>query len=631
MSQRFLSTILGLLLTVTLGLGQASSTHAACFDTIGTFDRGEIFSADVDSGLAYLGSGTMFMVLDLSTPSVPAVLGELKLDFIPRGIEVVGDFAYMIGPEIHVVDISDPTAPALINTVNFNGTTRTLASFPGFLLVTDFDSLKVYDLSTPEAPALVDSLFVNSPASGHIEIVGNLAFFPTNEALYLVDFTTPDDLSILSNVDVPSARGVRVTGSHAVVVGNFNQGVVVLDVSDPANPTPVGSLFLQNLYVEDVQLFGDFAIAGTVIGQLLTLDISDPTAPVFRRITSGRGTTDKMFSDGTTLYVNQREGGLRVVDASDPLDLQEISTFATPAAIGRAQRQGDHLFLAAGEGGVRVLDISAPSQPTEVATYQTGGEAYDLRLVGNTAFVADGTGGFLSLDITDPLNIQELDRRTDHDMSKSLDLSGDLAYVADEFFGLRLVDVSSPAALVEVGQLEIGNRAGQLVYDDALVYLADGHDGLRIFDVSDPMLPQQVGQRDTPGLSDRLSKGDGFVFINNRWSGESRVIDVSDPNQPDLTTIEDCLARAILLDGELGYISCGFELRLVRISPSGSVSTLATRDLNRAFTSITKDGDRLYLGHEETGLEIVDLNGCDGLLADGFESGDLSAWSASVP
>ena len=630
---RSLTMTLGLLLAIACWLGRPPAAEAGCLDTIGTFDQGDVFSADVASGRAYLGSGEMLLVLDLSNPAQPRLLGDVELKLEPAGILVIDDLAYIIGNGIHVVDLSDPTAPVILNTVSVTGAGRRITSFPGFLLTSEGNNVRVYDLTDPEVPSLVTSLFLGSATTGQIEVVGSLAYVPAAEALYLVDLTTPDALSIVSAIDISGASAVKTTGPHAIVVGNPDVDLVVVDVSDPAAPVTVGSLLLEHR-ITDVELIGDFAVAGSSDpgnGRLLTIDISDPTAPAVGDIFNGLSPIIDLVLDDNTLFAAQPRAGLGIVDATDPLDLQELGGYTTRSAIGRAQPQGDHLFLAAGKGGIRVLDISDPSQPAEIAAYNTAGEAHDLRLQGDTALVANGSGGFLSLDISNPLQIQELDRRTDQDLTKSLVVEAGLAYLADEFFGLRIVDVTSPAALVEVGQLQIGDRAEQLVVDGSLLYLADAHDGLRIFDVSDPTLPQQVGTLDMPGWSSRIGKSGDFVYINTQSTADSRVIDVSNPTQPDLTAINDCSASAILLDGDIGYLSCSLDIRLIRISPTGSVSTLTTRNLHSSFNSISKDGDRLYLGSSSTGLEILDLNGCDSLLADGFESGDLSAWSASAP
>ncbi len=636
---RSLTKTLILLLTVFGWLGQSPAVEGECLDTLGTFDRGEVSSSDFSSDRAYLGSGTMLLVLDISNAAQPTLLGEVKLDFAPSGIAVVDDLAYVVGENLQVVDVSDPTAPTIVNTVSFNGSAREVASFPGFLLISMSNALRSYDLTNPEAPVFVDSLVfgdLTHTTSGHIEVVGNIAYVPTNPALELVDLTTPDELSLISSVDIQGASAIKTTGSLAVVVGDANEDFVILDVSNPAAPVTRSSLALVP-EVEDVELIGDLAVLGARTrtnagtGQLLTIDFSNPDVPSVSRIVNRPAGITDLFLDGSTLYTVQAKAGLRSNDASDPLNIQPLGAFVTPSVIGGVRRQGDHLFLAAGHGGIHVLDISDPSQPRAVASHLTAGEAYDLRLQGDTAFVANGSGGFLSLDISDPLHIQELDRRTDQDLTTAIDVQSGLAYLGDLFFGLRIVDVTSPASLVEVGQLPIGERAEQLVVDNSLLYLAAAHHGLRVLDVSDPTLPQSLSQHTMPGWSNRLSKSGDFIYINTNRFEDARVFDVSDPSQPDLTTIDDCSSSAVHFDGATGYLSCGVAVRVVRLSPSGSVSVQVTRQPGPNFTSIHKDGDRLYLGSTRIGLEILDLNGCDSLLADGFESGDLSAWSASVP
>jgi hypothetical protein len=58
---------------------------------------------------------------------------------------------------------------------------------------------------------------------------------------------------------------------------------------------------------------------------------------------------------------------------------------------------GDEAFVAAGDGGLRIVDVSQPANPVEVTFYETSGYASDVLVVDDIVYVADGVAGLLIL------------------------------------------------------------------------------------------------------------------------------------------------------------------------------------------------------------------------------------------
>ena len=53
--------------------------------------------------------------------------------------------------------------------------------------------------------------------------------------------------------------------------------------------------------------------------------------------------------------------------------------------------------MAAGDGGLRVVDVSDPATPREVGYYDTQGWAQEVTLAGDDIYLADDLGGLLIL------------------------------------------------------------------------------------------------------------------------------------------------------------------------------------------------------------------------------------------
>jgi hypothetical protein len=109
---------------------------------------------------------------------------------------------------------------------------------------------------------------------------------------------------------------------------------------------------------------------------------------------------------GSTAYVADGRGGLRVVDVSDPANPTEVGAYDTPGRAGGVAVSGSTAYVADGDGGLRVVDVSDPANPTEVGAYYTPGRAGGVAVAssdpeGHTyAYVADEYGGLLILRYT---------------------------------------------------------------------------------------------------------------------------------------------------------------------------------------------------------------------------------------
>ena len=112
--------------------------------------------------------------------------------------------------------------------------------------------------------------------------------------------------------------------------------------------------------------------------------------------------------------------------------------------------------------------------------------------------------------------------------------------------------------------------------------------GLAVIDVGEPTSPELAGDRETPGDALDVAVSTGYAVVGERWDG-LRVIDVSDPASP----------------WEAGSHNSGW------------------------VTDVVIAGGQVYVAARGAGLTIY--RECAVVFADGFESGDTTAWSASEP
>lgn len=219
--------------------------------------------------------------------------------------------------------------------------------------------LSVVDLGTfapdPEdpadtelAPVLAPSLSEPGVSYEGLDAEGDLVYVALHTdglGIYQRDPATNQVARVGGAPIVGNAYDVEVVGDIAYVLDE-QQGLYLLDVSDPANVTEVSHLFVGGVD-RDLQVQGDRVyIAGGGAG-LVIVDASDPAAPTVLSYTDTYGTAVRLGVDGDMVAV-AAWNDTRIYDVSDP---------AAPAIVGAARLERPKTY--ADDPGNERPDITA--------------------------------------------------------------------------------------------------------------------------------------------------------------------------------------------------------------------------------------------------------------------------------
>jgi hypothetical protein len=220
----------------------------------GTFEK-VVRHADERDGLL-VGGLTDLLTIDVTDPGRPRGLAQMPLDgTLQGGVILDGDIAWMgwrhggSSPAVRAYDISDPLHPSLVGEVGLGPADLTAIAIRGDrLYVGSADrTLAIVDISDPTAPVLTDTLPTTAyPAS--IAVDGNHLWVTAYAAgIELRDTSNPDNPAIVATRPLPSwnqagARSVVARNGLAYVATQYG-GVVVVDGSTPDLPV-VGSLYV---------------------------------------------------------------------------------------------------------------------------------------------------------------------------------------------------------------------------------------------------------------------------------------------------------------------------------------------------------------------------------------------------
>lgn len=299
--------------------------HAANVARVGHME-GPAHVVCVQGNRAYVGAGPDLEVLDVSDPAHPRLAGRVTLPYTVLDVCVSGSYAYVAAGSqgLYVMDVSDPANPIPVG---------------------------VYD-------------------------------------------------------DLACAYAVAVSDSHVYVAAG-PAGLHVVDMSDPTTPTPVGTLPIPGTWTHHVAV-SDRPSAGSgqahayVAGydyeadqvRWQVVDVSNPAAPAMLGVHDLPGWAWGAAAAGDRIYVaDGRRGGLRTLDVADPATPAELGFYHTwERRVYDVAVVGNMAYVAAGPEGLRVLDVSNPAAVVEVGYYDTAWDAVAVATTDGLVYVADRYG-----------------------------------------------------------------------------------------------------------------------------------------------------------------------------------------------------------------------------------------------
>jgi hypothetical protein len=453
-----------------------------------------------------------------------------------------------------------------------------------------------------------------------VDSQGNYAYVVTNQLLVVLDISNPADPVRVGAHEIAGLRGrdVAVDGDYAYLAA-ADAGLRVVDISDPTRPVEVG-------FDESpgdafgITVAGGYAYVVDITDRLRIFDVSDPAHPtprgVFRPSLSDRSQSVAVTSaPGKTYAYAGYRYHLYVVDVTDPDSPSELGNYATRATDVAAD--GSLAYVTAGDDGLLVIDASEPLTPTLVDTLDTPGSAMEVVLAGNQAYVADGTGGLRVIDIADPGNLAEDGSLPTPDSAMDVALLGEQALVACGERGLRVINVSAPASPAEKGAYDPPTAARSVAISGTYAYVGDYYydpgdtrGALRSIDVSDPANPELAG---VGGLTDRatgLALGTGYAFMSGYYEG-MMVADISNPLAPTevISYPTSHLGYDIAVVGSHAYLGETKGLYIFDVStPASPVKTGFWPTPGNAISRVAAAGSAVYAGAGRDGLHILDVS-----------------------
>lgn len=318
------------------------------------------------------------------------------------------------GPSgIHQVDLTDPTAPRLAQTIDAVRPADSVA-LTGSLLV----------VGSRERALLIDPASAGQPIVGFYAPLRNgRRIFVRDEFAYVADasdglkilwLAAPDRLvQIYGEVDRP-AYDLWIEETEIYVAGV--DGLRIIDAGNRYRPLEIANLPItassgkpavpQGIAVAEGRAF--IALGDDGVG---IVDVSNRAVPRLTSLIDLEGSANAVVYKDGFLYIACGDLGLGIIDARQPGSEVLVEMFPLPGVALDLARRGDALYVATGEAGLVSVDIVHPDRPIIKGTLppQTGKSILSVSISGKRAFLSEGDD-FLVADVSRPDRMGRLAR-----------------------------------------------------------------------------------------------------------------------------------------------------------------------------------------------------------------------------
>lgn len=480
----------------------------------------------------------------------PALAAISEFGIEGKAVEVNGKYAYVIGGgALQISDVSRPDRPKVLGRVDHLGSTRQIALKGDYAFIASRqDGMFVVDVRDPHNPAVVAKYDSIEFATG-IAIGGDVAFLPCRlYGIELVDISNPRQPKHLSIARTGVSQSAVYSNGFLYVGVWGEKKVVVVEVSDPANPVIVGELPLDG-YGDGVAVYNGCLFAATGQHSRAKPD-SKPGDPGF-----GAG------------------HGLEIFSLDDPARPTLLSRtkfpkeYHTDSHLWTVRVSNGHAFVVDNYNGFFVLDVKRPDNPIVIGHHQlppnpeSDGPHIATGVSPSNDFVVITISNLpsrvISLpDIAAPVAKDEgkvpliMDKGSGdvsreyqaHSMDGqvySVACEGDVAYVAAGQGGLHVIRVWPE--FVRLKRIPTADRVMDVAIQNRLLYVAEGTEGIALWDVGSEENPVLLGRHKPAEGSMReiAISPSGNIAVLAGTPHRLHVVDISDRDEPQLLFADD--------------------------------------------------------------------------------------------
>jgi hypothetical protein len=289
---------------------------------------GQISAVALQGQYAYVGIGPRLVILDISTPATPTLVGQTSvLPDIVLGVAGSGTYAYIADGTggLRIINVSNPVSPTETGFYTSTWSAQELVVRGNYAYIAAGSAgLRVLSISDPAHPTEVG--FVAAVGGNEIAASGNHVFvYGHPDTLYVLDVSKPATPVLASSLEMnygfyafaqydlaAAANYVYLLRGIADPYAGRSGSFKIVGISNPVSPT-----IANNYYYIGAGLPGGIAVESGMAYiadeyQLCLVNVSTPAAPVAVGCRSTPGSASSVQVVGQNIYVIG-QGGLYIL------------------------------------------------------------------------------------------------------------------------------------------------------------------------------------------------------------------------------------------------------------------------------------------------------------------------------
>ncbi len=363
---------------------------------------------------------------------------------------------------------------------------------------------------------------------------GNTLFMGNGKTFQVYDISDIQNPVLVSEFTTKGLIQVIDVQDQTAFIGSYNEGVIILDISDLTNPTELSrypgnnqDFQVQDLYVKDNVIF-------LITSNITALDISNKSEPTLISELNAHYCQD-FHIDGDYCFTTGYNDGTTIYNIADPANMFEMLNIPLDGKNNAVDVKDNFLYTGCG-GYVFVYDITDIENPVIIDTMDTGSVVQEIIIHDDYISIVSSTNGLDIWDISDPHNCEMVNYYYTPDNTFYVTASSDKVIIADNGGDVYLFEFDPEAEMgtMTPSIIEPGGRLQEIELEGNYAYIANSHHGLRIIDITNPSDPQLLStwRQDQCYATDLEVKND-TVYIAMGYAG-LYILNTTDKQNPQV-------------------------------------------------------------------------------------------------
>lgn len=389
----------------------------------------------VDDNYAYLSVENIGLrILDVYDPQNPVLVGKYD-EWSIHDVYKVANILYMTlrSGWFLVIEVSNPHKPALLGGCDLGYNSLGFGVDGHWACISRWeDGIGVVDVSVSETPVLVGG-YVPEGWPVDIFTIGKYAYVAKSyNGFQIVDVSDPGNPALLGACRPTTVEALWADGDYAYICGS--SALVAIDVSDPLNPIPVMDHYVSGPH--DVMVIDKYVHVACDYG----LKVFESSLPDSLTLVGSCRTSEAhgVYVSNNFAYIADWHDGLKIIDVSVPSSPTLIGSLDTDGYAVNVFVSDGYAFVADGSGGMDIIDVSQSSNPLLIRNYNDILHGMDVWVENGYAYVCDAGGsddsnGIRVIDITNPFNPTLICKYDGGADPRKIFLSNGHIYLADTY------------------------------------------------------------------------------------------------------------------------------------------------------------------------------------------------------